>query len=62
MDQSADDVHISIAMSDHHTLGARGRAAGIVDGQQIILSNRWAGEGFWSIRQYSLVVKPARLA
>ena len=35
MNEGPHDVHVGVAMGDHHALGPRRRAAGVIDGQQV---------------------------
>ena len=39
MYQCADNVHVSVAVRDHHALWARGRSARVVDGQQVAFAD-----------------------
>ena len=39
MHQRADNIHVGVAMGNHHALGARGGAAGVVDREQVVLAN-----------------------
>ena len=45
MRQRAEDVQVGVAVGDHHAFGARGRAASVVDGDQIVLIDLDRREG-----------------
>ena len=39
MHERADDIQLGVAVGDHHALGPRGRAAGVVDREQVALAD-----------------------
>ena len=60
----ADDVKVGVAVRDHHALGPRGRAAGVVDREQVVLGDLGALERGRHARRSDggerlLVVEPA---
>ena len=58
VDEGADDVHVRVAVRDHHALRARGRAAGVVDGQRVALVDGRRIEGGLLGGDERLVVEP----
>ena len=58
VDERPDDVHVRVAMGDHHALRARRGAAGVVDGEQVVLVDRRRVEGGLFGRGERLVVEP----
>ena len=59
VDERADGVHVRIAMRDHHAFRARGRAARVVDRQQIVLADLRAVESLGRGGEQRFVVQPA---
>src|SRR3984957_604141 len=58
MRQRAEDVEVGVAVSDHHAFGACSCAAGVVDGDQIVLVDLDRHEGI-QLRLYeALVIEP----
>ena len=59
MGHDPEGVHVRIAVGDHHPLGTGGRAAGVVDGEQVVLADFRFGEVGSVRRKRRLVVEPA---
>ena len=65
VDEGADRVEIRIAVGDHHALGARGRAARVIDGEEICLGDHRPLDGDGCARRRDrgellFVVEPSR--
>ena len=58
MEQRADGVHLGVAVRDHHALRARGRAAGVIDRQQIGLANVWADKVSRARAEQRFIIQP----
>ena len=59
MHERAHDVHVGVAMRDHHALGPRRRAARVVDGEQVGLGDVRSLEPGLVTGERRLVVDPA---
>src|SRR3981189_385502 len=57
--ERADRVYPSVTMRDHYTLRMRRRTAGVVDGEQIRLLDRWSGEFPIASGEQRFVVEPS---
>ena len=61
MKKRADGIHPGIAVRDHHALRTRGRAAGIIDCEQISLVNFRAGKFSRARVDHCFIVQPSRI-
>src|SRR5215813_8775107 len=61
MDQRAYDIHESVTVRNHHTLRPGGCATGVINCEQVSLSNVGLSEASRRISQKSFVVEPAIL-
>ena len=61
MHEGAHDVHVCVAVGDHHPFRPGSRTAGIIDGQEIALANLDFGKVRRMCCQGALVINP-RLA
>ena len=61
MRQRAENVEVGVAVRDHDAFRACGRAAGVVDGDQIVLIDLNRGEGRRFRLYQAFVIKPAIL-
>ena len=60
--QGADGIEPGIAMGDHHTLGAGGGAAGVVEGEEVVLVDFHRHESLGRGGESLVVIQPAVLA
>ena len=58
MHQRADGIQVSIAMCNHHALGTRCRATGVVDRQQIVFLDQRPLKLARALRQQTFIIKP----
>jgi len=59
MHERAHRVHVRVAVRDHHALGARSRAARVVDGDEVGLADLRTVEGRGRGREQGFVIEPA---
>src|SRR5258706_713291 len=60
MDESADGVHVRVAMRDHDSLRIRSRTTRVIDGKQVTLRDLGLGESGRRPCEDRLVIQPIR--
>src|SRR4051794_1553778 len=59
MHQGPNYVHVGVAVRDHYTFGFAGRAAGVIDGQQIAFAHIGRSKTRRERLEQALVIEPA---